>query len=134
MLKIRDLSVTKNYRDAIKKWGEPDISRKRVIIAPPMAGAAAKNVDLRPMKTTNQGLVTFSGYAAQQIEMLFRQIKLDGNRILLFLSRYIGGTVLSLAKAGGCGYACTVYAGGGDFLTPCPLLSIRTIITRASKP
>ena len=79
MIKVRDLSVAKKYRESTKRWGEPDIVRKRIIIAPPMSDASAKNVNLVPLKEKPRGAEKASSFAAD-VERIFRLINLDGNK------------------------------------------------------
>lgn len=79
-MKVRDLSIAKKYRDTVKRWGQPDITRKRVIIAPLMSEAPERDVDLQPASPQNNGdddSQRASQYA-QDIDTLFKQIKIEG--------------------------------------------------------
>eukprot|EP00794_Sanderia_malayensis_P006196 gene6196-6911_t len=78
MYKKRDLLANKAYRDSVKKWGEPEIPRKRVIIAPLMAGAVAKNVNLRNMERNDKGLDQLSTPIINA-DKLFKQMQLETN-------------------------------------------------------
>ena len=77
MLKVRDLSINKNYRDFTKKWGEPEFPRKRVIIAPPMSKAETKDVDILPMKDSPSD-ETEQCHFAEDVERLFKLLNLNG--------------------------------------------------------
>ena len=76
-MRVRDLRVGKRYRDTIKKWGEPNILRKRTIIAPPMCEASEKDVTVRPCEKSGQSREESSNLS-RQIGSLLEELKIDG--------------------------------------------------------
>ena len=85
-MKVRDLSISKRYRDTVKRWGEPNIARKRVIIAPLMSDVKKeKDVDLQPAPSQNDrddDSQRVSQYA-DEIDRLFKQVKIEGTNYLI---------------------------------------------------
>lgn len=76
-MKLRDLRVAKRYRDAVKKWGEPDALRKRTIIAPSMSDVLAKDVNIRPAKEEdNERSSRRSEEMEKRIEWLFKDLNI----------------------------------------------------------
>ena len=78
-MRLRDLRVSKQYRDTVEKWGEPNVIRKRTIIAPPMRDAIEKDVRLRPSteykeQSKSEGWNT---NVSKQIESLFADLGID---------------------------------------------------------
>ena len=79
-MKVRDLSISKRYRDTVKRWGEPNITRKRVIIAPLMSEVPERDVELQPappQHNRDDDSQRVSQYA-EEIDTLFKQIKIEG--------------------------------------------------------
>ena len=78
-MKVRDLRIAKSYRDAVKKWGEPNVQRKRTIIAPLMSEAKTKDVNIEPMKYKGEENKECKPFAlVQDLDFLLKQIKIDG--------------------------------------------------------
>ena len=80
-MKLRDLRIAKRYRDTVKKWGEPNLLRKRIMIAPLMSQATAKEVNIRPAKegqsNGEQGNGHRSKNLAEKINSLFEELKIE---------------------------------------------------------
>lgn len=91
-MKLRDLTVAKRYRDTVKKWGEPNVSRKRTIIAPPMSEATTKDVNIRPgerVGRNGQSSEVTDGKLARQIETIFNELKIDSKGENIFFIKFI---------------------------------------------
>jgi len=76
------LRVSKQYRDTIEKWGEPNVIRKRTIIAPPMRDAIEKDVRLRPCEECKEQSKSEAWIAnvSEQIESLFADLEIDKSK------------------------------------------------------
>ena len=82
-MRLRDLRVSKQYRDIVNKWEEPNVVRKRIIIAPPLCNAKEKDVNIRPRTENEQSRCElWNRNATSQIESLFEGLEIESKHIL----------------------------------------------------